>query len=217
MGRLFSYDSQLMQLLNKIADCVILSLLWLIFTIPVITFGASTTALYYTANKVIRHNRSHVWREFWGSFKTNFKQSTIVWLILLVLAYVLGIDFVFLYNIIKAGTIAGWVLAPFIVMAAFVVMWAIYVFAYIARFHNNLKAIMKNSGRLVIRHLPQSLLLMIICIVAIVLTLFIPVLVCILPALVMLLMTVILESIFKRYMSEEDLAAEEERNRVYYN
>jgi len=216
MGRLFNYDGQLMQSLNKITDCIILSFLWLLFSIPIITFGASTTALYYTANKVIRHNRSHVWREFWRSFKLNFKQSTIVWLILLVLIFVLGIDFIFLFNLIRVGKIASWMLAPFLVLAAFVVMWAIYVFAYIARFQNNLKPIMKFCGILVIAHLLRSLLLMIIYVVAVVLTLFIPIVICILPALTMLLMTFILEPIFKKYMSEEDLAAEEERNRDYY-
>ena len=144
MGRLFSYDSPIIQSINKIVDCAILSIIWLLFSIPVITFGASTSALYYTVNKVIRHNRSHVWREFWGSFKANFKQSTIVWLILLVFTYVLGVDCIFLYNMIKAGTIAGWILAPFAVTALFVVMWGIYAFAYIARFQAGLKMIMKN-------------------------------------------------------------------------
>ena len=216
MGRLFNYDGQLMQSLNKITDCIILSFLWLIFSIPIITFGASTTALYYTANKVIRHNRSHVLREFWSAFKMNFKQSTVVWFVLFVITIVLGVDFIFLFNMIKAGKVASWMLAPFIVMAAFVVMWEIYVFAYIARFQNNLKTIMKNCARLVIRHLPQSLLLIIICVAELVLTLFIPIVICILPALRMLLMTFILEPVFKRYMSDEDLAAEEERNRVYY-
>lgn len=217
MGKLFSYDSPIIQTINKIVDCAILSILWLLFSIPVITFGASTTALYYTVNKVIRHNRSHVWREFWGSFKTNFKQSTIVWLILLVFAYVLGVDCIFLYNMIKAGTIASWILAPFVVTAIFVVMWAIYAFGYIARFKNSLKAIMKNSAFFVIRHLLRSILLVVILAASVVLFMFLPVVIVILPTLGMFLMTVILESIFEKYMSDEDLAAEAERNQVYYN
>lgn len=217
MGKLFSYDSPIIQSINKIVDCAILSILWLLFSIPVITFGASTTALYYTVNKVIRHNRSHVWREFWGSFKTNFKQSTIVWLILLVFTYVLGVDCIFLYNLIKAGTVASWILAPFVVTAIFVVMWAIYAFGYIARFQNNLKAIMKNCAFFVIRHLLRSVLLAIVFAASVALFMFLPIVIVILPTLSMFLMTVILESIFEKYMSDEDLAAEAERNQVYYN
>ena len=217
MGKLFSYDSPLIQSINKIVDCAILSILWVIFSIPVITFGASTSALYYTVNKVIRHNRSHIWREFWGAFKTNFKQSTIVWLILLVFAYVLGVDCIFLYNMIKAGTIAGWILAPFAVTVLFVVMWAIIAFAYIARFKANLKMIMKNSAFFVIRHLLRSVLLAVIFAASVVIFMFLPIVIVILPTLGMFLMTVILESIFEKYMSDEDLEAEAERNQVYYN
>ena len=217
MGRLFSYDSPIIQSINKIVDCAILSILWLIFSIPVITFGASTSALYYTVNKVIRHNRSHVWREFWGSFKANFKQSTIVWLILLVFTYVLGVDCIFLYNMIKAGTVASWILAPFAVTALFVVMWGIYTFAYIARFQASLKVIMKNSAFFVIRHLLRSVLLAVIFAASVAIFMFLPIVIVILPTLGMFLMTVILESIFERYMSDEDLVAEAERNQVYYN
>ena len=217
MGKLFSYDSPIIQSINKIVDCVILSIIWLIFSIPVITFGASTSALYYTVNKVIRHNRSHVWREFWGSFKANFKQSTIVWLILLVFTYVLGIDCIFLYNMIKAGTIASWILAPFVVTALFVIMWAIYTFAYISRFTNGLKAIMKNSAFFVIRHLLRSILLAVIFVASVALFMFLPIVIVVLPTVSMFFMTVILESIFEKYMSDEDLEAEAERNQVYYN
>lgn len=217
MGRLFSYDSPLIQSINKIVDCAILSILWLIFSIPVITFGASTSALYYVVNKVIRHNRSHVWKEFWGAFKTNFKQSTIVWLMLLVIVYVLGIDCIFLYNMIKAGTVAGWILAPFAVTALFVVMWGIYVFAYIARFTNSLKVILKNSTFFVMRHLLRSVLLAVIFAASVVIFMFLPIVIVILPTLSMFLITVIVESIFEKYMSDEDLEVEAERNQVYYN
>ena len=217
MGKFFSYDSPFIQSINKIVDCTILSILWVIFSIPVITFGASTSALYYTVNKVIRHNRSHIWREFWGAFKTNFKQSTIVWLILLVFTYVLGVDCIFLYNMIKAGTIGGWTLAPFAVTILFVVMWAIYTFAYIARFQADLKTIMKNSAFFVIRHLLRSILLAVIFVASVVAFMFLPVVIVILPTVSMFFITVILESIFEKYMSDEDLAAEAERNQVYYN
>lgn len=217
MGRLFSYDSPIIQTINKIVDCVLLSILWLLFSIPVITFGASTSALYYTVNKVIRHNRSHIWREFWRSFKGNFKQSTIVWLVLLVLFYILGVDYIFLTNAIKSGTAASWILGPFIVMAVLMVMIAIYVFAYIARFQNNLKSIIKNSAFFAIRHLLRSIVLVVILAAEVVVCLFVPITIIIVPTLGMYLITLVMESIFQKYMSIEDLEAETERNRVYYN
>lgn len=216
MGKIFAYDSPIIQSINKIVDCVFLSLLWLLFSIPVITLGASTSALYYTVNKVIHHNRSHVFREFWSSFKSSFKQSTIVWLILLVLIYVLGIDCIYVYRLAVAGQASMWIIAPFAVTAVVAAMWAFYVFAYIARFHNNLKSIMKNSLFFVIRHLLRSILVVVVFAAATALTLFIPIVVVIVPTVSMFLISIILESIFKKYMSEEDLEAEEEKNKAYY-
>jgi len=140
-----------------------------------------------------------------------------VWLLLLVFTYVLGVDCIFLYNMIKAGTVASWILAPFVVTALFVVMWGIYAFAYIARFQAGLKIIMKNSAFFVIRHLLRSLLLAVVFVASVAIFMFLPITIVILPTLGMFLMTVILESIFEKYMSDEDLAAEAERNQVYYN
>ncbi len=217
MGRLFSYDSPIMQSINKIVDCVILSFLWLIFSIPIVTIGASSTALYYTVNKVIRHNRSHVWREFWGSFKSNFKQATIIWLILIVLYYLLGVDCIFVYNLVKAGTVGVWLLAPFVVTAVLVTMWMLYMFGYMARFYNNMKGIMKNCALLVIRHLLRSVLVALVFAASMAIFLFFPVTVVILPVGGIYLMNLSLESIFVKYMTEEDLEAEAERNQVYYN
>ena len=97
MGKLFNYDSGLIQFLNKIVDSVFLSVLWIIFSIPIFTSGAATAALYYTANKVIRHSRSHVLIEFWRAFKANFKKATIVTLILMVIYFLVivcaGVNF----------------------------------------------------------------------------------------------------------------------------
>lgn len=216
MGKIFAYDSPIIQSINKIVDCVFVSILWLLFSLPIITFGASTSALYYTVNKVIHYNRSHVFREFWGSFKSSFKQSTIVWLLLLLAIYVLGVDCIYVYQLAKAGKASIWLLTPFVVTAVLVAMWAVYVFGYIARFQNSLKAIMKNSVFFVIRHFLRSLLVFVILAASVVLFLFLPITIIILPTLSMFLITVILESVFKKYMSEEDLEAEEEKNKAYY-
>lgn len=50
MFGLFKYDSPFVQICNKIVDCICLSVLWLVTSLPVLTIGASTTALYYAIN-----------------------------------------------------------------------------------------------------------------------------------------------------------------------
>ena len=51
---IFSYDNKFFQTLNLILDVVALSLIWTISSLPIITIGASTTALYHTVDKVFR-------------------------------------------------------------------------------------------------------------------------------------------------------------------
>lgn len=64
MGGLFDYDSKLFQLLLRVSDLVALSLLWLLCSLPVITIGASTSALYYTAMKLVRQREQHYFDVF---------------------------------------------------------------------------------------------------------------------------------------------------------
>ncbi len=217
MGKFFNYDSPIMQTINKAVDCFFLSMMWLVFSIPLVTIGASTTALYYTVNKVIRHDRSSIWKEFWGSFKQNFKQSTILWLILCVLYYVLITNCIIMYRVYLAeqGSIA--VLILYVLSLVILMLWTSYLFPYIARFTNTTKNIMKISGFLFVRHFLTSVLLVVLFAVSLVIIyLFFPA-IFLAPACYMLVASFLLENVFKRYMSEEDLAAEEERNRVYYN
>ena len=79
MGNLFSYDNPVMQFLTKVANCVYLNILWFIFSIPIFTIGASTTALYYVSLKMVKDQESGIFSAFFSSFKENFKQSTIMW------------------------------------------------------------------------------------------------------------------------------------------
>ena len=81
--KFFSYDSPIMSFLSKVADLLFLNILTLIFSIPLITIGAATTAAHYTALKIHREE-GHVWSSFWKSFKENLGQSTGIWLIFVV-------------------------------------------------------------------------------------------------------------------------------------
>ena len=216
MGKLFSYDSVLIQTINKFVDCFCLSLLWILFSIPVITFGASTTALYYTVNKVICNDRSHIWREFWASFKSNFKQSTILWLILMIVYWLLGSSLIITYNSYRAGGSMAFFIMYVIIVGLFT-MWSFYLFPYIARFENTVKQTMQNCLFFFVRHFISSFaLLFIFVVIMILIYAFFPVLL-IAPTVFMLFAVQIIERIFRKYMSDEDYQAEQERNRVYYN
>ena len=217
MGEFFNLDNKFFQSLGKIIDCVCLSVIWLLLCIPVVTAGAATTALYYTVNKVIRYNRGYILKEFWHAFRTNFKQSTLVGLLMLAMELFFGMDCYIMYQFAAAGEKSGSIYPLFVVFMALVIAWGIYLFPYIARFENTTKQALKNSGLIAIANLPWTVLLFVILGVAIVGLMYLPPMIFILPAAYMLIANLILEKIFRKYMSEEDIAAEEERNQDFYN
>ena len=211
MSNIFDYDGGIMSILNKIVDCILLGVLWLIFSIPVITIGASTTALYYTVNKVIRHDRSHILREFWRGFKTNFGQSTIVWLILMAVYTLVVGNCIFFFKYKTNEVMLGFNVAVLCVFT----MWALHLFPYIARFQIGTKSLMKNCVYFLVRHLLKTLILFVLLVVACLAMLTYLPFVLLSPVLYTLAATYFLEPIYFRYMSDEDYEAENERNQVY--
>lgn len=215
MGNIFNPENRLFQILNKIAGIMQLSLLWFLFSIPIVTVGAATTALYYTVNKTLFKNRGYLWQEFWSSFKSNFKQSTIAWFVVLSLYIFAIIDFYILRAFVAFADNPNMDYVVFAILLALATCWASYLFPCIARFENKTWLLMRNAFIMAILNLPWTVLLLVPFILAIVLLGAFPPLLFIVPALYMCCSVPILERIFRKYMSSEDLAAEEERNRVY--
>ena len=63
---------------------------WILCWLTSFLAGPATTALYYAVNKVIRHGRSYLWKEYWHAFKSNFKQAALAALILTGVVLFLG-------------------------------------------------------------------------------------------------------------------------------
>lgn len=208
MGSIFSYDNKFFQGINKLVDCFYISILWIVFSIPVVTAGASTTAMYYAVHKVLRGERSYVWRSFWGAFKSNFKQATVIWLVWLALGSILGVDIYVTRVFLESGDAMGVLHYIFIILFIFLILWGIYLFSYTARFENTTKQILKNCGIIAVANLPKTALLFVIFAAGILAGIFIPGLIPLIPALMTWGMNSLLESIFQKYMSKEDLERE---------
>ena len=85
MSKLFDINNPIWRFMGRVADVFILTLLWALCSIPIITIGASTTALYYVTLKMNEGIDEYMCRSFWKAFKDNFIPATILWLILAVL------------------------------------------------------------------------------------------------------------------------------------
>ncbi len=148
--RFFSYESRFSQLLLKLCYACYLNLLWFVCSIPIITIGASTTALYYACLKIVRDEENNVAAQFFRSFKENFKQATVLWLILLGVGLFLGTDGYILYHLrLTSAGAAGvfWTVILAVVIAA-AVLYAIVllnVFPLLASVSNTNRAMLKNA------------------------------------------------------------------------
>ena len=148
--KFFSYESKFSQILLKLCWSCYLNLLWFVCSLPIVTIGASTTALYYASLKLVREEDSSLTRQFFRSFRENFKQATVLWLILLGLGLFLGADGYILYHLrlSAAGPLAVmWTLILAVVIAASVVyvIVLLYVFPLLASVCNTNRAMLKNA------------------------------------------------------------------------
>lgn len=155
----FSYDGPIMSFLSRVADILILNVLTLIFSIPLITIGAATTAAHYTALKM-RREEGHVLSCFWKSFKMNLKQSTGIWLIFAVYCLLSLTS----YNIAaqmggKMGTIIQGIVMATLILAAFLYVW---VMPLQARFINPIKGTFKNAFYMAFKYFFRTLLMVLL-------------------------------------------------------
>ena len=148
--KFFSYESKFSQLLLKLCYACYLNLLWFVCSIPIFTTGAATTALYYSCLKLVRDEESHVAATFFRAFRENFRQATVLWLILLGVGLFLGADGYILYHLRQSstGTLAViWTVILAVVIAAAVLYVIVleYVFPLLASVSNTNRAMLKNS------------------------------------------------------------------------
>ena len=132
MDKFFDSDNVVMRTLSKIFDIGWLTLIYLVFCIPIVTVGAATTSLYYVSAKVLRHNRSYVWREFWHSFKTNFLQSTIAWVVTAIIVVLLWLNM----NIVAetGGEKGGYLIGAYYALLFIILCISCYIYPIISRF-----------------------------------------------------------------------------------
>lgn len=164
MSGFWSYDGPFMKKLDRLTDLLGLGVITIICCIPIITIGAAITAMYHITLRMAYNEDGKVIKPFFKSFIQNFKQSTILWLIvLLVLAlvygdyyivYQSGLEFSYIAN--RIVTIGGGAVALTCTFAG------VYMFPLQARFQNTTKNTIKNAFVMSVLQIPKTILLIII-------------------------------------------------------
>lgn len=148
-------DSPLMQFLTKVADLIILNIIFLIFSIPVITIGASLSAMYYVTLKLVKDEDCYVSKQFFSAFKDNFKQATVIWIPMLIVAVGLVYD---AYVVMTGGSPEMFKIVLIVLTAIWGILF-INVFPLMAKFDNTVLNTIKNSLVIGLTHIVKTILM----------------------------------------------------------
>lgn len=147
----FNQEGPFMAVLYKISDLFLLNILWILFSLPIVSIGASTSALYTVTLKMVRNEESYIFRSFIKAFRQNFKQATILWFLF---AAVGGVLYFNLYVAASGKIFAqNFFFIIFTIMTILYLMIGSYLFPVQARFDTNVLRILKISAYLSLRHL----------------------------------------------------------------
>lgn len=157
MNGIFSADSPFFRFCSWLADVFMLNLIFVITCIPIITIGASLSALNVISIQMIKKQEGYIIRGFLKEFRKHFKKSTILWLLMLFVGVVLGIDFYFWNQIDNMlGMIMKIVTVSLLVIFVSV---SIYIFPVVTHDNGGIKTTIKTAALLCLYRLPITVLL----------------------------------------------------------
>ncbi len=202
-------ESKLHAVLTAVIDIVWLGLLWLVCSLPVLTLGAASTALYYAMVKSVRHERGSLTKSFFRSFRENFRQGTLLWLLLA--AYILiGLANVWALGSmgVGQGSALYYLVRLLLLLPLFLFPW---LFAFLSRFQNSIGGTLKFSAYLALRHFGRTLLLAAELALFGLIVWLIPPLLPLLPGVLCLLTSLSIEPVFRT------LTADQNEGDAWYN
>ncbi len=140
---MFQEDGLFSRIFGFLGQLIALNLLWIVFTVPVITAGASTTALFYCTLKIHKDGECRPFHDFWKSFRQNFRQATAIWLLLFLAGAVVYFEFKTIPSM--PGILSA--VFSYVVYAVCVPLWlvALYIFPTLAAFQNKIHKLLLNA------------------------------------------------------------------------
>ncbi len=218
MNKFFDMEGPVFSTLSRLADLVWLNILYVVCCIPIITIGASTTALYYVTMKMVKNEESYIAKSFFKSFKMNFKEATLIWLLALAAGGILVLDYSIMAgrfgDIVTLNETFKKIITGILLVIGVVYLFVMtYLFPLLAKFDNNIKNTAKNALLISIRHFPFTIILIAIPVAVCALMLFVNQLIILIFFLVFSLTAFISSyiyvKIFSNYIVDENVDIDE--------
>ena len=167
--KLFSIDGPLYHFFSRLLDMIKLNFLWLLFSLPVVTIGASTAAAFAVTLKMVDEREGYIARQFWNAFKANLKQGIPAGLLNLFFVYALYLDFQ-LFHAVEGNPIYFLILG--IVGSVMCFGYLIYAYALMARYDNTLLKTLKNSMDISVKYFGRTIMVAVVVAVEIIIFIF---------------------------------------------
>lgn len=176
MAKLFDVNNPVWRFMGRVADLFFLTMLWAVCSLPILTMGAATAALYYTALKMVRNKEGYLFKEFFKSFRENLILATLIWLLFLLLGGMLGAGFYALLSMEKtSAALFFWALA---VLSVVYLLMLTAVFPLMARLHAGAGRLLAMSFMVMAKNFAWLLFMTVftVCVAAVSIFLFWPLL-----------------------------------------
>ena len=163
MRFLFDLDSPIMQIISRFCDIVILNIVFLITCIPIFTIGAANTALYDVVFRMDTDREGKLLATYFLSFKENFRQSTALWLLMLLFGAATYVNMTRFSILGEKAWLLGYGL---FILSMMVLVVEVFLFSYsfplLSRFRNSTRRTASNALLLAIGNLPRTLVVCVI-------------------------------------------------------
>ena len=155
----FSVESPIYKFMTRLVDIIKLNFMWIIFSLPIVTIGASTVAAYTVALKMVDDEEGYIVKPFIKAFKENFRQGTILGLLTIAACYVVYLNFA-LFNGIESNPLP--LLLVGLLACIYFLLSLLYAYPLMARYDNTLIRTLRNSFDISIRYIVRTIVLLLV-------------------------------------------------------
>ena len=202
--RFFNPDNWLWRGFGRIADFFLLSILWLVCSIPLVTIGSASIALYDTVAHCFRYNEGGMVGRFFRTFKQELGRGILLTLLWAVLGWLLNVSYQILNQLGEGSTFWTVFSLVYFVILLIPVGMACWAVGLESRFSYSLAELHKNAAMMTLGYLPRTIAVVLIFVLFYNVLRILPFMVMFLPAIMVNLQSMFMEPVFRKYMPEEE-------------
>lgn len=174
MFKNFNPDNPVYQFLDKLSDFMIINIMFILFSLPIVTIVPSAAAMYYTLTKLHNQEIDSIFLCFFRSFKQNLKQGIFTGIILIIVGGILLFDLLNMPNLLTPqsslmSNISGIFVGLFSLLFFFILL---YLAPILSQYNVSTKYLFLNALLFSIKNLFTTILLAFLSLVIPLLCLF---------------------------------------------